>query len=81
MSVDEIAQFIREKVAAFKALPLASVDIDVPLLEEIGLIGDDFTELDYLLRKRYGVETCDADYLRYMSIRDWAAMIAAKGLR
>lgn len=76
--VYEITDFIRDRVAAFKALPLTSVDVDAPLLEEIGLIGDDFSELDYLLCKRYGVETSDADYARTMSIRDWAGMILAK---
>lgn len=77
-SREEIADFIRQKVAAFKAMNLSSVDMDARLIEDIRLIGDDFSEIDYLLTKKYSVQTCDADYHRGMSIKDWADIIFEK---
>jgi hypothetical protein len=74
-SNEEILEFIRAEVAGCKALELEAVDVDKPLVEGIGLIGDDFAEIDYLLCKRYGIETQDSDYARKMSIRDWANII------
>ncbi|WP_252259811.1 hypothetical protein [Erythrobacter aurantius] len=75
---DEIVEFIRAEVAGCKAMEPDAVDIDKPVVEDIGLIGDDVTEIDYLLCKRYGVKTQNSDYVRRMSIRDWANVIARK---
>jgi hypothetical protein len=77
-TVGEISDFIRRKVSEFKAMPIECIDLNASLSKDIGLIGDDFSELDFLLCEKFNCKTDQARVIIDLSINKWAEIVANK---
>ena len=76
-AVSDVSDFIKMKVSQFKAIPIDSIDLNASLVDEIGLIGDDFAEIEYLIRKKFDANTDEPRYVRDLSINKWAEIVAS----
>jgi len=72
---DEIESRIRNEVAKCKGVSPTDVSLDDPVVEDIGLHGDDFTEIAAYLHRHYDVRPPLDAYKYNMTIRDWAKII------
>jgi hypothetical protein len=52
--------------------------LNASLSKDIGLIGDDFSELDFLLCEKFGCKTDQARVIIDLSINKWAEIVANK---
>ncbi|MCL6682883.1 acyl carrier protein [Sphingomonas alba] len=74
--LDEIESRIRNEVAKCKGVLPADIGLDDPVVEDIGLHGDDFTEIAAYLHGHYDVRPPLNVYKAGMTIKDWAKIIS-----
>ena len=74
-TIQEIEECIMEQVAICKGVQPNELNTQFPLVEVIGLHGDDFTEISEFIHARYSVKPPYSSYFSGMSIKDWAGII------
>lgn len=73
---EEIESRIKNEVAKCKGQPPTEIGLNDAVVEDIGLHGDDFTEIAAYLHSHYGVRPDPASYKSGMTIREWAEIIS-----
>jgi hypothetical protein len=72
----EISNVIRSEVAKCKGTLPDAIGTDVPLIEEIGLHGDDFIAVAAYVHRKYNVRPRKDAYGVNLTIEEWARIVA-----
>jgi hypothetical protein len=71
----EILAYLRAEVANCKGLIPEAIPINDPILEVIGLLGDDFMAIAAHAHKKFHVHPSNKSYHSGMTIEQWAELI------
>jgi hypothetical protein len=76
VDADEVASWLQHEVAKCKATEAPRISVDEPLLEVIGLHGDDLMAIARSLEDRYRTRKRDHPKTHGIMIRAWAEAVA-----
>lgn len=74
---EEVEARIVSEVAKCKAADPDTISTEEPIVEGIGLHGDDFMQIAAYLHRKYNVRPAKGAYKAGMTIKQWAETISA----